>query len=74
MKKHNYDFWFRKINQWISEISEESEFWSDREFLQSYNIPQNLSFKRYYSTHERKDKKGISRPDINLDHIWMKIE
>jgi hypothetical protein len=74
MKRDNYDFWFRKINQWILELSEESEFWSDRELLQSYNMPQDLSFARYFSTHKREDKEGISRPDINLNHIWMKIE
>lgn len=25
-------------------------------------------------THKREDKEGNSRPDINLGHIWMKIE
>lgn len=74
VKKHNYDFWYRIINQWISELSEELEFWSDKEFLQSYNMQQDLSFARFFSTHKRKDKEGNSRPDINLDHIWMKIE
>ena len=60
LKENDFDFWFKKINQWIRDAK-----WDEAELLEKTH---------FQSTAKLKSKHSRSKhPDVLLHHFWIKV-
>jgi hypothetical protein len=73
VQKYDFNYWFEKINQWIDDLTNESESknigWSIEDKLNEFSIEGQIS--KSTSVNER-NKNGL-RNSITLYHLWINM-
>jgi len=65
IEENDPDYWYNKINNWISELAKQDNFWDEDEQLQ--NIEKTNCSYLISIAHKK------SNIDIELHHIWIEI-